>query len=83
MDEIAAKLKADGKGRKVLLDLRDSFGDDPQQGLRLANFFVKQGTLATLEGQKYPKQTFTADPAKLSDRCAAGSARQPRHLWSG
>ena len=63
VDEIAAKLKADGKGHKVLLDLRDSSGDDPQQGLRLANFFLKQGTLATLEGQKYPKQTFTADPA--------------------
>ena len=64
VDEIAAKLKADGKGHKVLLDLRDSSGDDPQQGLRLANFFLKQGTLATLEGQKFPKQTFTADPAK-------------------
>ncbi len=35
VDEIAAKLKADGKGHKVLLDLRDSSGDDPQQGLRL------------------------------------------------
>jgi carboxyl-terminal processing protease len=54
VDEIAARLKAAGKGRKVLLDLRDSSGDDPQQGLRLANFFVKQGTLATLEGQKFP-----------------------------
>jgi carboxyl-terminal processing protease len=65
VDEIAARLKADGKGHKVLLDLRDSSGDDPQQGLRLANFFLKQGTLATLEGQKYPKQIFTADPAKF------------------
>ena len=65
VDEIAAKLKAAGKGRKVLLDLRDSSGDDPQQGLRLANFFIKQGTLATLEGQKFPRQTFTADPAKF------------------
>ena len=63
VDEIAAKLKAAGKNRKVLLDLRDSSGDDPQQGLRLANFFIKQGTLATLEGQKFPAQTFTADPA--------------------
>jgi carboxyl-terminal processing protease len=64
VDEIAARLKIDGKGHKVVLDLRDSSGDDPQQGLRLANFFLKQGTLATLEGQKYPKQTFTADAAK-------------------
>ena len=65
VDEIASRLKVDGKGHKVLLDLRDSSGDDPQQGLRLANFFLKQGTLATLEGQKYPKQTFTADPSKF------------------
>ncbi|MGA7343166.1 MAG: S41 family peptidase [Terracidiphilus sp.] len=65
VDEIAARIKAAGKGRKILLDLRDSTGDDPQQGLRLANFFIKQGTLATLEGQQYPEQTFTADPAKF------------------
>jgi len=64
VDEIAAKIKAAGKGRKVLLDLRDASGDDAQQGIRLANFFLKQGTLATLEGQKFPTQTFTADPAK-------------------
>jgi carboxyl-terminal processing protease len=64
VDEIAAKLKAAGKGHKILLDLRDASGDDAQQGLRLANFFIKQGTLAKLEGQKYPTQVFTADPAK-------------------
>ena len=63
VDEIATKLKA-GKNRKVLLDLRDSSGD-PEQGLRLANFFVKEGTLATLEGQKFPRQTFTADAARF------------------
>jgi len=63
VDEIAAKIKAAGKGRKILLDLRDASGDDARQGLRLANFFVKQGTLATLAGQKFPAQTFTADPA--------------------
>jgi carboxyl-terminal processing protease len=65
VDEIAAKIKAAGKMRKVLLDLRDSSGDDAQQGIRLANFFIKQGTLATLAGQKFPAQTFTADPAKV------------------
>ena len=65
VDEIAAKLKAAGMSHKVLLDLRDSTGDDAQQGLRLANFFVKQGTLAILEGQRFPQQTFTADPAKF------------------
>jgi len=65
VDEIAAKIKAAGKSRKILLDLRDDSEGDEGQGLRLANFFINQGTLATLEGQKYPKQTFTADPAKF------------------
>jgi carboxyl-terminal processing protease len=64
VDEIAAKIKSAGKNRKVLLDLRDSSGDDAEQGVRLANFFIKQGTLATLVGQKFTTQTFTADPAK-------------------
>ncbi|MGA3162480.1 MAG: S41 family peptidase [Terracidiphilus sp.] len=64
VDEVAAKLKS-ARERKVLLDLRDSSGGDFQQGLRLANFFVKQGTLAALEGQKFPRQTFSADPAQF------------------
>jgi carboxyl-terminal processing protease len=63
VDEIGAKIKAAGATRKILLDLRDSTGDDAQQGVRLANFFIKQGTLATLQGQKFPTQTFAADPA--------------------
>jgi len=65
VDQVAAQLKSGAKNRKILLDLRDSYGDDAQQGLRLANLFIKQGTLATLEGQKFPTQTFTADPAKF------------------
>jgi len=65
VDEIAARIKAAGKGHKVLLDLRDSSGGDAEQGLRLANFFVKDGTLAALEGQKFSRQTMTADPAKF------------------
>jgi carboxyl-terminal processing protease len=64
VDEIATVLKST-KGRKVLLDLRDSSGGDTAAGLRLANFFISQGTLASLEGQKFPRQTFTADPAQF------------------
>ena len=65
VDEIAAKLKAAGKNEKILLDLRDCSRGSEQEGLRLANFFIQNGTLATLEGQKFPTQTFTADPAKF------------------
>ena len=64
VDDIAAKIKGAGKGHKILLDLRDASGDDPRQGLRLANLFIKQGTLASLEGQKFAQQIFTADPAQ-------------------
>ncbi len=63
VDDIASRIKGAGKSRKILLDLRDTTGDDPKQGVRLANFFIKQGTLASLEGQKYPLQTFSADPS--------------------
>ena len=65
VNEIAAKIKGAGKGRKILLDLRDATGEDAQQGIRLANFFIKDGTLATLVGQKFPTQTFAADPTKV------------------
>jgi len=85
VDEIAGKLKAMGKSgnKKVLLDLRDVTEGDGAQGVRLANLFVKQGTLGTLAGQKFPTQTFTADAktfltdaplAVLINRGTAGAA---------
>jgi carboxyl-terminal processing protease len=68
VDEIAARIKVSHKGQKILLDLRDTSGLDIQQGVRLANFFIKQGTLGMLVGQKFPQQTFAADPTQfLSD----------------
>ncbi len=63
VDDIAAKIKAAGKSKKILLDLRDTTGDDLHQGLRLANLFIRSGNLASLEGQKVPLQTFPADAA--------------------
>ena len=67
VDDIATRLKAMAKNgnTKVVLDLRDVTSGDEAQGERLANLFLKQGTLATLSGQKVPTQTFTADPAKF------------------
>ncbi|MDR3740867.1 MAG: S41 family peptidase [Terracidiphilus sp.] len=64
VDAIADKLKSAGKTRKILLDLRDCSDGDDAQALRLANFFLDKGTMATLAGQKFATQTFTADPAK-------------------
>ena len=85
VDEIVAHVKEMSKNgnKKILLDLRDVSDGDPEQGLRLANLFLKQGTMATLSGQKYPTQTFTADASKcitdaplavLVNRGTAGAA---------
>ena len=67
VDEIAKHLSTMAKNgnKKVLLDLRDVSAGDEDQGLRLANLFLKQGTMATLSGQKFPTQTFTADASKF------------------
>jgi carboxyl-terminal processing protease len=67
VDEIAKHLSSMAKNgnKKVLLDLRDVAAGDEDQGLRLANLFLKQGTMATLSGQKFPTQTFTADASKF------------------
>src|SRR6201992_3674465 len=72
VQQVEAKLRGMQKAgnKKVLLDLRDVSTGDMAEGVRLANFFLKQGTIATLEGQKVPKQTFTADPAKTINATA-------------
>ncbi len=67
VDEVAGKLKAIQKSgnKKVLLDLRDVAEGDDAQAVRLANAFLQSGTIATLEGQKFEKQTFSADSSKF------------------
>lgn len=64
IDALTQKIKADGKGKSLILDLRDNAVGDESEGIRLANLFINQGTLATLNGQKFPTQTFTADATK-------------------
>jgi carboxyl-terminal processing protease len=61
---IENRLKAMQKNgnKKICLDLRDVAEGDEAQGVRLANFFLKSGTIATLSGQKFPVETFSADP---------------------
>jgi carboxyl-terminal processing protease len=67
VDEIVARLHEMGKNgnRKVLLDLRDVAEGDPQQGIRLANAFLQGGTIAMLQGQTVPTETFKADTSKF------------------
>jgi carboxyl-terminal processing protease len=86
VSQIEAKLKQMQKAgnKKILLDLRDVAAGDMTEATRLANFFLNSGTIASLEGQKVPKQTFVAEASKsvnvaaplvvLTNRGTAGPA---------
>ena len=83
--EIANKLKAVQKegAKKIILDLRNSGDGEENEGIATANLFLNHGTITYLQGQKYPKQIFNADPEKavtslplvvLVNRGTAGAA---------
>ncbi len=56
-------LKKNGDTR-ILLDLRNVSAGDMEQAVRMANFFIASGTIASLKGQKYPEQIFSAEPSQ-------------------
>lgn len=64
--EIAADLKSLQKqgARKFILDLRDCSVGDESEGVAVANLFLNHGMIAYLQGQKFAKETFNADPQK-------------------
>ena len=64
--EIADKIKsATAQGtKKIVLDLRDASDGDMNEGIATANLFLDHGTITYLQGQKYPRETFTADAKK-------------------
>ena len=64
--DVAAKLKQLEKegAKKIVLDLRNSGDGEEDEGIAVANLFLDHGTITYLQGQKYPKQTFNADPQK-------------------
>lgn len=72
VQQIETKLKGMQKAgnKKILLDLRDVAAGDMAEATRLANFLLKSGTIATLEGQKVQKQTFVAEPSKAINSTA-------------
>jgi carboxyl-terminal processing protease len=83
--EVANKLKALQKSgaKKFVLDLRNCADGDEQEGIATANLFMNHGTITYLQGQKYPREAFNADPAKavtnvpvavLVNRSTAGPA---------
>jgi carboxyl-terminal processing protease len=83
--EIASKIKSLEKSgaKKILLDLRNCAEGDENEGVAVANLLLNHGTITYLQGQKYPREAFNADPAKaitalpvvvLVNRGTAGAA---------
>jgi carboxyl-terminal processing protease len=66
-DELTAKIKAaEAAGaKKLILDLRNVSDGDPQEGIAVANLFLDHGTITYLQGQKFPRKDFNADPQKM------------------
>ena len=64
--DIANKIKSLQRqgARKLVLDLRNSSEGDEEEGVAVANLFLDKGMIAYVQGQKYEKTTFNADPQK-------------------
>jgi carboxyl-terminal processing protease len=64
--EIANKIRNLQKqgAKKFVIDLRNAAAGDESEGIATANLFLDHGTITYLQGQKYPRQAFNADPAK-------------------
>jgi carboxyl-terminal processing protease len=64
--EIANKIKSLQKqgAKKIILDLRNDSEGDEEEGVAVANLFLGNGMIAYLQGQKYAKVVFNADPQK-------------------
>jgi carboxyl-terminal processing protease len=64
--EIASKIKALQKSgaKKLILDVRDCAEGEEPEGISTANLFLNHGTITYLQGQKYPREAFNAEPSK-------------------
>ncbi len=64
--EIASKIKSLQRSgaSKLILDLRDCAEGEKSEGIATANLFLNHGTITYLQGQKYPREAFNADPSK-------------------
>lgn len=64
--EIAARIRNLQKqgAHDFILDLRDCSMGEESEGVAVANLFLNHGMIAYLQGQKFAKETFNADPQK-------------------
>ena len=57
------KLEKEG-AKRLVLDVRSCSTGSPEDGIALANLFLKQGRITYLKGQRFPQENFDADPSK-------------------
>ena len=64
--EIASRIKSVQRSgaKKLILDLRNAAEGEESEGIATANLFLNHGAITYLQGQKYPRQAFNADPQK-------------------
>jgi carboxyl-terminal processing protease len=64
--EIASKIKGLQKqgAKKLIIDLRDCADGEETEGIATANLFLNHGTITYLQGQKFARKSFAADPTK-------------------
>jgi carboxyl-terminal processing protease len=64
--EIAGKIKSLERSgaKKLVLDLRNTSDGEESEGIATANLFLNHGTITYLQGQKFPREAFNADPVK-------------------
>jgi len=67
VQEIASDLRdLEGKGaKKLVLDLRQCAVGSPDAGIALADLFLDKGLVTYLQGQRWARQDFKAEPAKV------------------
>ncbi len=86
VQQVEAKLKAMPKAgnKKILLDLRDVAAGDMTEATRLANFFLKDGTIA-IAGRAEGAEADVYGRCVEGDQYdgAGGGAGEPRNGWAG
>ncbi len=61
-------LKLKQKGiNKLIIDLRESYGNGYNDAVSISNWFLKKGTITFLKGKSFAEKKFTATPDTLFD----------------
>jgi carboxyl-terminal processing protease len=57
------KVQKEG-AQKLIIDLRNTAVGEPEDGIAFANLFLNKGRITYLQGQRFPRQNFDAEPSK-------------------